>query len=248
MKKLNLTLLAAAITLAFSNGALAENLSKAEYKADKAKIASEYKSASAACSSSTGNAKDICMVEAKGKQKVAKAELDARNKPGAKADKAVNTVKADADYALAKEKCDDKAGQDKSACVKEAKAAQAHAKAAPQATPVPPATANKMDSEKPVPPATSNKTDSEKSATPTSKKESAGEYVDDAVITSKVKASILGESSLKSTEINVETLKGTVQLTGFVRSRADIDKAVAVARSVKGVTSVKNDMVVKGQQ
>ncbi len=262
MKKLNLTLLAAAITLAFSNGALAENLSKAEYKADKAKIASEYKSASAACSSSTDNAKDICMVEAKGKQKVATAELDARNKPGAKANKAVNTAKADADYALAKEKCDDKAGQDKSACVKEAKAAQAHAKAAPQAAPVPSATVNKMDSEKPMPPATSNKTDSEKpmspatsnktdsekSATPTSKKESAGEYVDDAVITSKVKAAVLGESSLKSTEINVETLKGTVQLSGFVRSRADIDKAVAVARSVKGVTSVKNDMVVKGQQ
>lgn len=233
MKKLNITLLAAAIALAFSNGVLAQTLSKDEYKADKDKIAAEYKSASAACSSSTGNARDICMVEAKGKQKIATAELDARNKPSAKASKAVSTAKADADYALAKEKCDDKAGNDKSACVKEAKAAQAQAKAVPIA-PVPPATATKPESEKP--------------AAPTSKKESTGEYVDDAVITSKVKAAVLGESSLKSAEINVETYKGVVQLSGFVRSRADIDKAVAVARSVKGVSSVKNDMIVKGQQ
>ena len=67
-------------------------------------------------------------------------------------------------------------------------------------------------------------------------------------ITTKVKAAILEESSLKSAEINVETLKGTVQLSGFVRSRADINKAVAVAKGVKGVKSVKNDMIVKGQQ
>jgi c(7)-type cytochrome triheme protein len=80
------------------------------------------------------------------------------------------------------------------------------------------------------------------------KKESTGEYADDAVITSKVKAAVLGEASLKSAEINVETYKGTVQLTGFVRSRADINKAVEIAKSVKGVTSVKNDMIVKGQQ
>jgi osmotically-inducible protein OsmY len=233
MKKLNITLIAAAIALVFSNGALAQTLSKAEYKADKDKIAAEYKSASAACSSSTGNAKDICKVEAKGKQKVATAELDARNKPSAKASKAVSTARADADYALAKEKCDDKAGNDKSVCVKEAKAAQAQAKAVPHA-PVPAAVANKPDSEKP--------------AAPASKKESTGEYVDDAVITTKVKAAVLGESSLKSAEINVETYKGIVQLTGFVRSRADIDKAVAVAHSVKGVNSVKNDMIVKGQQ
>ena len=81
-----------------------------------------------------------------------------------------------------------------------------------------------------------------------SKKESPGEYIDDTVITAKVKAAVLEEPSLKSAEINVETYKGIVQLTGFVRSRADIDKAVQVAKGIKGVTSVKNDMVVKGQQ
>lgn len=82
----------------------------------------------------------------------------------------------------------------------------------------------------------------------TSKKESPGEYVDDAVITTKVKAAVLEEPSLKSAEINVETYKGTVQLTGFVRSRADINKAVEIAKGVKGVKSVKNDMILKGTQ
>jgi osmotically-inducible protein OsmY len=79
----------------------------------------------------------------------------------------------------------------------------------------------------------------------TSKQEGTGEYFDDSVITTKVKAAIFDEPSLKSAEINVETFKGTVQLSGFVRSRANIDKAVEVARGVAGVKSVKNDMRLK---
>lgn len=79
----------------------------------------------------------------------------------------------------------------------------------------------------------------------TPKHEGTGEYVDDTVITSKVKAAVLGEPSLKSAEINVETFKGVVQLSGFVRSQADINKAVEVARGVSGVKSVKNNMTLK---
>jgi osmotically-inducible protein OsmY len=79
----------------------------------------------------------------------------------------------------------------------------------------------------------------------TSKQEGTGEYMDDSLITTKVKAAVFNEPSLKSSEINVETFKGVVQLSGFVNSQADINKAVEVARSVKGVTSVKNDMRVK---
>lgn len=79
--------------------------------------------------------------------------------------------------------------------------------------------------------------------TPT--KEGTGEYVDDTVITAKVKAAIFNEPTLKSAEINVETFKGTVQLTGFVNSRADINKAAEVARGVDGVKSVKNSMRLK---
>jgi len=79
----------------------------------------------------------------------------------------------------------------------------------------------------------------------TSKQEGTGEYVDDSVITTKVKAAIFNEPTLKSAEINVETFKGAVQLSGFVNSQADINKAVEVTRSVKGVTSVKNNMRLK---
>lgn len=79
----------------------------------------------------------------------------------------------------------------------------------------------------------------------TSTRQGTGEYLDDTVITTKVKAAIFNEPTLKSSEINVETFKGTVQLSGFVSSRADINKAVELARGVQGVTSVKNDMRVK---
>ena len=79
----------------------------------------------------------------------------------------------------------------------------------------------------------------------TTKQEGTGEYVDDSVITTKVKAEIFQDDSLKSSEINVETFKGVVQLSGFVNSQADINRAVEVAGSVKGVTSVKNAMRVK---
>jgi len=75
--------------------------------------------------------------------------------------------------------------------------------------------------------------------------EGTGQYVDDTVITTKVKAAILEEPGLKSSEINVETFKGVVQLSGFVSSSADISTATKVAQAVAGVTSVKNDMHVK---
>tara|TARA_R110002110_G_scaffold199015_2_gene409730 strand:- start:23954 stop:24268 length:315 start_codon:yes stop_codon:yes gene_type:complete len=72
-----------------------------------------------------------------------------------------------------------------------------------------------------------------------------GEYIDDTVITTKVKAAIFNDPELKSMEINVETFKGVVQLSGFVNSQADINQAVRLAREVKGVKSVNNDMKLK---
>ena len=79
----------------------------------------------------------------------------------------------------------------------------------------------------------------------TSTSEGTGEYIDDTVITTKVKAAIFEQPNLKSAEINVETFKGVVQLSGFVTSQASVNEAVMVAKNVKGVTSVKNDMRVK---
>ena len=81
----------------------------------------------------------------------------------------------------------------------------------------------------------------------TPKKESTGEYIDDSVITTKVKAAVFNEPTLKSSEINVETYKGVVQLSGFVSSEDDISKAVEVTRNVKGVASIKDDMRIKPQ-
>jgi len=234
MNKPRITAIAAAFALALSAGALAaQGMSKDEYKAGKDRIAAEYKSARADCGSLKANAKDVCMAEAKGKEKVAKAELEASSKPSDKTRYAVSIAKAEADYAVAKEKCDDKAANDRKACVKEARAAETRAKA---------------DAKAQYPAAVTSKPVKEKSTAAATKTESTGGYVDDSVITAKVKAAVLEEPSLKSAEINVETYKGTVQLSGFVRSRADINKAVEVAKGVKGVKSVKNDMILKGTQ
>jgi hyperosmotically inducible protein len=82
----------------------------------------------------------------------------------------------------------------------------------------------------------------------TTTNEGAGQFVDDTAITAKVKATLLKEASLKSSEISVETFKGVAQLTGFVGSKAEVDKAAELARTVQGVTDVRNDIRIKGKQ
>jgi hyperosmotically inducible protein len=80
---------------------------------------------------------------------------------------------------------------------------------------------------------------------PTPTQQGTGEYIDDSVITTKVKAAILEDPVTKVLEIKVKTFKGEVQLSGFVSSREAMNRAVELARGVKGVTSVKNDMQLK---
>ena len=80
---------------------------------------------------------------------------------------------------------------------------------------------------------------------PTPTREGTGEYVDDSLITSKVKAAFAADPTVKATQVNVETFKGTVQLSGFVDSRESAQRAVEIARSVKGVQAVKNDTVIR---
>ena len=129
MNNLNITTIAALFALAFSASAIAQSMSKDDYKAGKEKIAAEYKSGKAGCNSLAGNAKDICVAEVKGKESVAKAELEAGYKPTPKAHYKVSVAKAEADFAVAKEKCGDKGGNAKDVCLKEAKAALTAAKA-----------------------------------------------------------------------------------------------------------------------
>jgi osmotically-inducible protein OsmY len=79
----------------------------------------------------------------------------------------------------------------------------------------------------------------------TSNRESTGQYIDDSSITTRVKKAIFDEPSLKVAQINVETYKSVVQLSGWVDSAAQIGTAGSLARSVDGVTSVKNDLRLK---
>jgi osmotically-inducible protein OsmY len=79
----------------------------------------------------------------------------------------------------------------------------------------------------------------------TSKQEGAGEYIDDSVITTKVKSQIAADDFLKSFQISVETYKGIVQLSGFVGTQMAVNKAGEIARGVQGVKSVKNNLIVK---
>jgi hypothetical protein len=128
MKTRTLTVLAAAIGLAFSASAMA-GMSKAEYKSSKETIEASYQSAKAGCDPLLANAKDICRVDAKGKEAVALSELQAAYKPSNKARYDVRLAKAQAQFSYAKEKCDDLAGNTKDVCVKEAEAARTTANA-----------------------------------------------------------------------------------------------------------------------
>lgn len=81
-------------------------------------------------------------------------------------------------------------------------------------------------------------------ATPT--RESTGGYFDDSTITAKIKADLLQDNKLTASDIHVKTYKGVVDLSGFVNRQADISEAGSVARQVSGVTSVHNNLIVKG--
>jgi hypothetical protein len=129
MNKLNMLMLAMAISFGYSAGSMAAGLSKDDYKAEKARIEATYKLEKHGCASLSGNSNDVCEVEAKGKERVAMADLIANYKPSRNTRYEARIAKAEADFAVAREKCDDMAGNTKDVCVKEAKAAQMTAKA-----------------------------------------------------------------------------------------------------------------------
>jgi len=130
MTRTQLTVLAAALGLAFGATAQAEGtMTKSDHANAKAAIAADYKAAKNNCEGSGGNAKDICEARAKGNEHIALAELQARYKPSRETRYDVQVAKADATYSVAKEECDEKAGNSKDVCVKEAKAARTTSKA-----------------------------------------------------------------------------------------------------------------------
>ena len=119
----------AATALLCCVGAQAATMAKAEYNSAKEEIENVFKTEKNQCDSLAGNAKDICVAEANGHEKVSKAELDYRNSGTQRDMQKVNEARAESAYSVAKERCDDKAGNEKDVCIKEAKAAQAKAKA-----------------------------------------------------------------------------------------------------------------------
>jgi len=129
MIRIGLSTCAVAVGMLFSAGALADAMSKSEYKAGNERITGELKSAKESCRSLSGNANDICVKEAEARAAIAKAELTAAYQPSAKNRYQASVKAAEAGYAVAKEKCDDKAGNAKDVCVKEAKAAEVAGKA-----------------------------------------------------------------------------------------------------------------------
>jgi hyperosmotically inducible protein len=78
--------------------------------------------------------------------------------------------------------------------------------------------------------------------------ETTGQYIDDATITTKVKAALLADDQLKSTKVSVETNQGTVKLTGLVASKTQESEAIKVANQVSGVKSVKDLLTVRASQ
>ncbi|CAA6604293.1 conserved exported hypothetical protein [Rhodospirillaceae bacterium LM-1] len=216
MNKFNVALTAILLAAASSASALAQGMPESDYKMNREKIAADLKAAKSLCGSSAGNQNDICMAEANGKEKIARAELEAAYMPTGKTRYQVRIAKTEAEYAVARERCDELTGTAKAACVKDAKLAE---------------DAGKADAKTRMNAADSSPT--------------AGEYIDDSVITAKVKAAILEEPTLKVAEVNVETYKGIVQLSGFVTSQDSAAKAVEVAGKISGVVSVKNDMRLK---
>jgi hypothetical protein len=133
-REINLTIGALTFGLVFSIGAVAESLSKDRYQTEKDVmekdvIDADHKAAKSACASLSGNRQDICLTRAKGNEDAALAELEARYKPSAKSRHQARIAKADADYAVAREQCDDRGGDARDLCIKQAKAAEAAARA-----------------------------------------------------------------------------------------------------------------------
>lgn len=221
-----------ALAGALSN-AYAADTDKAAYNAAKDKAAANYKAAKAQCKSLKGNAEDICMEEAKVARARMEADAVAQHKAGDVTDwrKAREEV-AKAEYELAKEKCDDQSGNAKKACTLDAKAAKDSAIAEAKRADPTPTMAERT--------ATATTADSARHTTA-----AAGDAMSDTVITTKVKADLAADPGVKGMDVHVETVKGVVMLSGFVPSRVEADKAVQLARGVKGVTEVKSSIQVK---
>ena len=236
MNKLLFLVLAGAASASFAATPANDTVA---YKAATNKAANDYKTAKNACGAQSGNAKDVCEEQAKVARATAEANATMQYKNDKKSIEKARTELADAQYGLAKEKCDALEGNAKDSCLSTAKSQQTaainSAKAGKDAADV---AQTGIDC--------SAMTGSDKgSCEARSKTELAKDAVADTVITTKVKTELMAEPALKSLDVKVETNNGAVVLSGFVPSQAEADKAVDVARNVKGVSDVKSSLRIK---
>jgi osmotically-inducible protein OsmY len=237
MNKLLLFVLATAASASFA--ATTPNDDKVAYKAATSKADSDYKTAKAACGAQTGNGKDVCLEQAKVARANSEATATMQYKNDKKSVEKAQTNVADANYDLAKAQCSPMTGAEKDSCLTGAKsmhtAAVNDAKAGKQAADV---------AQTGIDCSTLSGTDKASCET-RAKSALAKDTVADSVITTKVKTELLAEPALKSLDVHVETANGTVMLSGFVPSQAEVDKAVNVARNVKGVSKVQSSLRIK---
>jgi hyperosmotically inducible protein len=253
--------------------AAADEQSDAYHSAMK-QAAADYKTARANCDTMKGNARTICVDEAHASRAHSEADAMAANNQGSeRARSRALTDAADADYALARAKCGDKTGNDKTSCMDDARsthtAAIAEAKsnrsmAANQGNSTSGTSATSGTSGTTGTSGTSGATGSSGTTSGTTSSDNtastsgntsgsntnsttgrAGEVVADSVITARVKGDLVKERDLSASAIHVETNKGVVMLSGFVNSKAEADKAVELARTVKGVKQVESAIKVK---
>lgn len=237
MNKILLFVMATAASASFA--ATMPNDDTVAYKATTKQAEIDYKSAKAACGGQSGTAKDICVEQAK----VARANTEANAVMQYKNDKRsvqkAETHVADANYNLAKAKCAPMTGADKDSCLDTAKSV--HVAAINDAK-----AGKKMADTAQTGIDCSTMTGTDKASCETKQKSAmAKDTVADSVITTKVKTELLAEPALKSLDVHVETTNGTVMLSGFVPSQAEVDKAVDVARNVKGVNKVQSSLRIK---
>ncbi len=236
MKKIFAILLAG--VTAMGTAAAADGTEATRIAVDKA--AADYKAAKVQCDTLKSNAKTVCVNEAKVARARAKADAYAQDTTLSQRDRTKAQVAVvDADYALARAHCSDKRGTDKASCIDSAKSSHTMALAdarnpRPMAATEAPGAAERAG----------NAVDSagQKAADATTR---AGAAMADTAITTRIKADLIKEPALSSTGIHVETVKGTVMLSGFVNSKAEADRAVEVARSVEGVKKVESAIKVK---
>jgi len=236
MNKLLFIVLASAASASF---AATPNNDSVAYKAATKQAEIDYKSAKAACDAQSGTSKDICVEQAKVARANSEANATWQYRNDKRSVQKAQTEVADANYNLAKAKCAPQTGAEKDSCLSTAKST--HVAAVNDAK-----AGKKMADVAQTGIDCSTMTGTDKASCETKQKsEMAKDTVADSVITTKVKSELLAEPALKSLDVHVETTNGTVMLSGFVPSQAEVDKAVDVARNVKGVNKVQSSLRIK---